>query len=86
MSITIFYKNKPLTISFSWIDPIWQKEDVYDAAGLYVRLLDMGFIEEDAEQWCRAFTFKKMYRGLIFSHKAEERLDELKKILQFASR
>ena len=84
MSVVVFYRNKPLTVSFSWIDPIWQKEDVYDAAYLYVRLLEMGFTEE-AEQWCRAFTFKKMYRGLVFSQKAEERLIELKKILQSAS-
>jgi len=85
MSVVLFYKNKPLTVSFSWIDPIWQKEDVYDAAYLYVRLLDMGFTAEDAEQWCRAFTFKKMYRGLVFSSDAEVRLAELKKILQIAS-
>ena len=85
MSVVVFYRNKPLTVSFSWIDPIWQKVDVYDAAYLYVRLLEMGFTEEEAEQWCRAFTFKKMYRGLAFSQKAEERLIELKKILQSAS-
>jgi hypothetical protein len=85
MSVVLFYKNKPLTVSFSWIDPIWQKEDVYEAAYLYVRLLEMGFIEEEAEQWCRAFTFKKMYRGLVFSSEAEMRLSELKKILQIAS-
>ena len=84
MSVVLFYKNKPLTVSFSWIDPIWQKEDVHEAAGLYVRLLEMGFMEEEAEQWCRAFTFKKMYRGLVFSSEAEERLAELKKILLFA--
>jgi hypothetical protein len=85
MSVVLFYKNKPLTVSFSWIDPIWQKEDVYEAAYLYVRLLEMGFIEEEAEQWCRAFTFKKMYRGLIFSLEAEEHLTQLRKILQIAS-
>lgn len=84
MSVVLFYKNKPLTVSFSWIDPIWQKEDVHEAAYLYVRLLDMGFNEDDAEQWCRAFTFKKMYRGLVFSSEAETRLTELKKILLFA--
>ena len=85
MSVTLFYKNKCTTVSFSWTDSVWQKEDIYEAAYLYLRLMDMGFQSEDAEQWTRAFTFKKMYRGLVFSQKAEERLIELKKILQSAS-
>lgn len=86
MSVTLFHKNKFVTVSFSWIDSIWQKEDVYEAAYLYLRLLEIGFLEEAAEQWTRAFTFKKMYRGLIFSAAAEERMAELKKILLTAAR
>ena len=86
MSVTLFYKNKCHTISFSWTDSIWQKEDVYECGYLYLRLLDLGFQEEAAEQWTRAFTFKKMYRGLVFSEAAEERMTELRKILLTAAR
>jgi hypothetical protein len=86
MTVTLFHKNTCVTVSFSWIDSIWQKEDVYEAAYLYLRLIDLGFNKDDAEQWTRAFTFKKMYRGLVFSAAAEERMDNLRKILQFASR
>jgi len=85
MSVTLFHKNKCVTVSFSWIDSIWQKEDVYEAAYLYLRLMDMGFLRDDAEQWTRAFTFKKMYRGLVFSEAAEKRMIELKKILLTAA-
>ena len=86
MSVTLFYKNKCTTVSFSWTDSVWQKEDIYEAAYLYLRLMDMGFQSEDAEQWTRAFTFKKMYHGLVFSTVAEERMAELKKILLTAAR
>jgi hypothetical protein len=85
MSVTLFHKNKFVTVSFSWLSD-WQKEDVHEAAYLYLRLLEIGFLEEAAEQWTRAFTFKKMYRGLIFSAAAEERMAELKKILLTAAR
>ena len=85
MSVTLFYKNKCTIVSFSWTDSIWQKEDIYEAAYLYLRLQDMGFLPDDAEQWTRAFTFKKMYRGIVFSAAAEKRMAELKKILLTAA-
>jgi len=37
-----------------------------------------------AEQWTRAFMFKKMYRGLVYSAEAEARMETLKKTLRFA--
>jgi len=84
MSFTLFYKNKCHIISFSWTDSIWQKEDVYECGYLYLRLLELGFQDEVAEQWTRAFMFKKMYRGLVYSAEAEARMETLKKTLRFA--
>ena len=84
MSVTLFYKNKCHTISFSWTDSIWQKEDVYECGYLYLRLLELGFQEEAAEQWTRAFMFKKMYSGLVYSADAEAKMETLKKTLRFA--
>ena len=83
MSIILFYKNKCHTISFSWTDSIWQKEDVYECGYLYLRLRELGFQEEAAEQWTRAFMFKKMYNGLVYSPEAEAKMETLKKTLQF---
>jgi hypothetical protein len=83
MSFTLFYKNKCHTISFSWTDSIWQKEDVYECGYLYLRLLELGFQEEAAEQWTRAFMFKKMYCGLVYSAEAEAKMETLKKTLRF---
>ena len=82
MSVTLFYKNKCHTISFSWTDSIWQKEDVYECGYLYLRLRELGFQPEAAEQWTRAFMFKKMYRGLMYSAEAEAKMETLKKTLQ----
>ena len=83
MSFTLFYKNKCHIISFSWTDSIWQKEDVYECGYLYLRLLELGFQEEAAEQWTRAFMFKKMYCGLVYSAEAEAKMEVLKKTLRF---
>ena len=83
MSFILFYKNKCHTISFSWTDSIWQKEDVYECGYLYLRLLELGFQEEAAEQWTRAFMFKKMYCGLVYSAEAEAKMEVLKKTLRF---
>ena len=83
MSFTLFYKNKCHIISFSWTDSIWQKEDVYECGYLYLRLLELGFQEEAAEQWTRAFMFKKMYCGLVYSAEAESKMEVLKKTLRF---
>lgn len=85
MSVTLFYKNKCHTISFSWTDSIWQKEDVYECGYLYLRLRELGFQYEAAEQWTRAFMFKKMYHGLVFSAEAEAKMETLKKTLQSVS-
>lgn len=83
MSVILFYKNKCHTISFSWTDSIWQKEDVYECGYLYLRLRELGFQEEAAEQWTRAFMFKKMYHGLVYSAEAEAKMETLKKTLRF---
>jgi len=83
MSFTLFYKNKCHIISFSWTDSIWQKEDVYECGYLYLRLLELGFQEEAAEQWTRALMFKKMYHGLVYSAEAESKMETLKKTLRF---
>jgi len=83
MSFTLFYKNKCHIISFSWTDSIWQKEDVYECGYLYLRLLELGFQEEAAEQWTRAFMFKKKYHGLVYSAEAEAKMEVLKKTLRF---
>jgi hypothetical protein len=83
MLVTLFYKNKCHTISFSWTDSIWQKEDVYECGYLYLRLLELGFQEDAAEQWTRALMFKKMYNGLVYSAEAEAKMETLKKTLRF---
>lgn len=85
MSVTLFYKNKCHTISFSWTDSIWQKEDVYECGYLYLRLKELGFQDEVAEQWTRAFMFKRMYCGLVYSDEVEEKMAALKKSLQSVS-
>jgi hypothetical protein len=83
MSVTLFYKNKLHTLSFSWIDG---EEEAHESGYLYLRLRELGFQEEAAEQWARAFMFKKMYSGLIYSTEAEDKITVLKKTLQSVSR
>jgi len=86
MSVTLFYKNKCHTISFHWIEAIWQEEDIHDCGFLYLRLRELGFQEVAADQWTRAFMFKKLYRGLVFSVEAEDKMTVLRKTLQSVSR
>jgi hypothetical protein len=86
MSVTLFYKNKCHTISFPWIDAIWQEEDIHECGYLYLRLRELGFQEIAAEQWTRAFMFKKLYTGLVYSEEAENKMAVLKKTLQSVSR
>jgi hypothetical protein len=83
MLVTLFYKNKCHTISFPWID---EQEEAHECGYLYLRLRELGFQEESAEQWARAFMFKKMYTGLVYSEEAENKMATLKRTLQFVSR
>ena len=83
MSATLFYKNKFHRISFSWIDG---EEELHECGHLYLRLRELGFQEEAAEQWTRAFMFKKMYIGLVYSAEAEDKMATLKRTLQSVSR